>query len=207
MSPGDLLVGAHRDGPGTSTPLRGRWVALRPVTPDDEPALRALLEDAGTAARYRYRGATPGPARFHADLWTGVLTQYVICRANEPTTPVGLASAFAPNLHDGHVHLGAFIDERVRRQAWPAEAFGLFVEHLFRSFDLRKLYLQVNEHNLRPLGSLTRDLLVEEARLREHDFFDGEWSDSVVFALWRDDWFDPRNRHRNLLLARGAAAA
>jgi RimJ/RimL family protein N-acetyltransferase len=172
------------------------------VTPDDEPALRALVESAGTASRYRYRGVTPGPAQFHADLWTGVLSQYVICRVSDPT-PVGLASAFAPNLHDGHVHLGAFIDPAVRRRAWPAEAFGVFVEHLFSSFDLRKLYLQVNEHNLGPLGSLRHDLLVEEARLREHDYADGAWSDSVVFALWRDRWFDPRNRHRNLLLARG----
>ena len=171
------------------------------MTPDDEPALHALVDGAGTTARYRYRGVTPGPARFHTDLWTGVLTQYVICRISDPT-PVGLASAFAPNLHDGHVHLGAFVDESLRRRFWPAEAFGLFVEHLFATFDLRKLYLQVNEHNMRPLGSLTGDLLVEEARLLEHDYLDGQWSDSVVYALWRDRWFDPRNRHRNLLLAR-----
>jgi hypothetical protein len=185
----------------TTTPLAGRWAALRGLGIDDEPAINEILAAPGNLHRYRYRGATPGPAQLHHDLWAGVLAQFVICRRNDPT-PVGLVSAFNANLFDGHAHLGVCLDPTVHRRGWPLEAVGLFVEHLFQCFELRKLYAQLGESTSSCFRSAIGDLLVEEARLRDHHYYAGRYEDSVIYALWRSRWFDPDLHHRRLLLAR-----
>jgi RimJ/RimL family protein N-acetyltransferase len=201
MSRGRLLEGAGQDVAEPAAELRGRWVLLRPVDPTDHPRLAAMMSGASGGPRYRYRGATPGPRQFEADLWTGVLAQFVICRIDDPT-PVGLVTAFNANLSDGHAHFAVCVDPSVQGRGWPLEGAGLFIEHLFRCFELRKLYAQVSELNRGRFRPAIDTLLVEEARLVDYDYFDGQYFDSVIYAVWRSRWFDPGNRHRRLLLAR-----
>jgi RimJ/RimL family protein N-acetyltransferase len=160
-----------------------------------------MMSGAAAGPRYRYRGATPGPQQFEADLWSGVLAQFAVCRVDDPA-PVGLVTAFNASLHDGHAHVAVCTDPTAQGRGWPLEGMGLFIEHLFRCFELRKLYAQVSELNRSRFRPALGDLLVEEARLVDYDYFDGMYFDSVIYALWRSRWFDPRNRHRRLLLAR-----
>lgn len=164
-----------------------------------------MMSGAVSGPRYRYRGATPGPRQFEADLWAGVLAQFAICRLDDPT-PIGLVTAYNASLNDGHAHVAVCLDASVQGRGWPLEAVGIFIEHLFRCFELRKLYAQVSDLNRNRFRSALGNLLVEEARLADYDFFDGAYFDSVIYALWRSRWFDPSNRHRRLLLARRSSA-
>jgi hypothetical protein len=157
-----------------------------------------MVSSPGVGGRYRYRGITPNPEQFHQDLWSRVLCQYVITRRNSDE-PVGLVSAFNGELLDGHAHLGVCLDPRVQGRGWPMEGVGLFVEHLFTEFGLRKLYLQIDAGVVPRVRSLTRDLLAPEVRLAGYHGYGGERRDSVIYALWRERWFDASNRHRNLL--------
>jgi RimJ/RimL family protein N-acetyltransferase len=204
MSHGRLLEGAGQDVAREATELYGRWVLLRPVEPTDHSRLAAMMSGGAAGVRYRYRGVTPGPRQFESDLWSNVLAQFVICRP-DGDTPIGLVSAFNASLHDGHAHISVCVDPDVRGRGWPLEAAGLFIEYLFQCFELRKLYAQVSELNRRRFRPALGDLLVEEARLADFDFFNGEYFDSVIYAIWRHRWFDPTNRHRRLLFARRAA--
>jgi RimJ/RimL family protein N-acetyltransferase len=179
----------------------GRWIELRPITPPDELRIAELVTAGVNGMHYRYRGATPGPDQLHHDLWSGVLTQFMICRRSS-ADPVGLVTAFNADLLQGHAHLGVCLDPSVQGRGWPFEAVGLFVEHLFQRFELRKLYAQMSDHNTGRVRSAIGNLLVEEARLHDHDFADGSHHDSVIYALWRQRWFDSTNRHRLLLMAR-----
>jgi len=205
MSRGRLLEGAGQDVAEQVAELRGRWVLLRPVEPTDHTRLAAIMSGPAGGPRYRYRGATPGPRQFESDLWAGVLVQFAICRHDDPT-PVGLVTAYNASLSDGHAHVAVCVDPTVQGRGWPLEALGLFIDHVFRCFELRKLYAQVSELNRGRFRPALDDLLFEEARLVDYDYFDGAYFDSVIYALWRSRWFDPNNRHRRLLLARRSSA-
>lgn len=173
-------------------------MALRPVCALDTDWLRPLASSPDAGRRYRYRGLSPSPDRFEAELWNDVLCQFVIW-GRSSGRPLGLVTAFAPSLRDGHAHLGVLLSQEVQGKGWSLEGVGLFVEHVFATFGLRKLYIQTS--TLWPTGfdGAIGDLLVEEARLTDHDSFDGRYGDSVIYALWRDRWLSHANRYRNLL--------
>jgi hypothetical protein len=204
----DLAMGCYGQtsalgvrGSKAAEPGAGRWVDLRPVGGDDLEFLRVLASTPGSGPRYRYRGVTPSPERFRTDLWNDVLCQYLLV-GHRSERRLGLVSAFAPSTRDGHAHLGVLLADDVRRRGWALEGVGLFIEHLFNAFQLRKLYVQVSTLWPSAFHRAIPDLLVEEARLIDHDFFAGRYGDSVIYALWRDRWSSPTNRHRALLLRR-----
>jgi RimJ/RimL family protein N-acetyltransferase len=126
----------------------------------------------------------------------GTLAQFVVEQRSTGEV-VGLVTAFGASLRDQHAHLAFFFGERHQGQGWPLEALALFLDYVFTVFDLTKLYGQLSELNLPLLASGLDDLFVEEARLVEHDFYDGRHWDSLILAIYRDRWLAADNTLRS----------
>lgn len=162
-------------------------VALRPIDPGDYAPLRRLELSLTLGPRWRHRGATPSPEAFAQTLWSGVLAQYLV-DVGRGGQPLGLVTAYGADLQSGTAWL-AFA--RFPGTGHPA-AFAIgarrFVDHLFATWPLRKLYAEVLAPNLAAFEGVTDRVFVAEGCHRDHAFLDGSYVDQHLYALWREQW-------------------
>lgn len=167
--------------------LVGRSVALRPLGPGDYEFLRNAEVSEELGPRWRFRGATPSPEMYAQSLWQGVTAQFVIVEAGSPR-PIGLVSLYNVE-HAQETAYFAVADLRTGGGATRVvQGAVLFLSYVFQVWNLRKVYVETYEYNLRQFASLKDRLLIEEGRLRDHFFLGGRYWDLVTLALYRDDW-------------------
>lgn len=170
--------------------LSTRTAGLRAVSSADHDWLyQLLIVEAG--GRWRYRGRTPSPAEFSHDLWQGVHAQFVVVDAED--RPSGLVGTYNLNIQAGHCHL--FAVGAKDRGFVVVEAAGLLVSWAFDEHELRKIWIEVPEFNLRQFASLT-DVAEVEGRLTGFDYWQGRYWDTLILSLTRQRWDE---RHRGVV--------
>ncbi len=166
-------------------PLVGRRTLLRPVGPQDYDFLYSMAVLPENSIRWRFRGRSLSIDTFVQSLWQDVLCQYVI-ESRQNREIVGHVTSFRPEFRNGTAHLGVMVTPGARDQGWPLEGVVLFLDHLFLSYPLRKLYAETLEFNLSLFGAGVGRLFVEEGRLRQDEYHDGRYWDNVFLALYRE---------------------
>ena len=157
---------------------------LTPVQPGDSDFLYWLSCHPETCFRWRYRGAPPSYDRFVADLWSRVLVQFVV-RRSEDGEPVGHVVAYAADSTMRHAYVGAVFAPAHTGTGLPAQAVRTFVDYLFHTFPLHKLYLEVPGYNWAQLASGAGRLFDVEGVLLGHDYYAGQYWDKRVCAIYR----------------------
>lgn len=166
-------------------------IELVPVTAADEPMLLDWFTAPGSFQRFRLRGQTPSPEAFHRLLWDAVLCQFLVCRADR--VPVGLVSCFEADLRNRYANLAALANPAVPTATGMPRGLAAFVTHLFRTFELRKLYAHMLERSYAQVASGDGRLFHIEGRLIDHEYVDGRYEDLVLLAVHRDDWLASRH--------------
>jgi len=130
-------------------------------------------------------------------LWLGVLCQFVIMEIRGGV-PRGTAVAYNADLNHGYCYVGVAMTPETQGTGLAVEAFLLFVRHLFATYRLRKLYMDVPEYNLRPLERAIGSAFLVEGRLRDHTYSQGQYWDRIYLAVYPD-----RVQHLYATLLRG----
>jgi RimJ/RimL family protein N-acetyltransferase len=165
----------------------GRWVSLVPVTNRFVEFLYQLAINEENGFRWLLVGAVPPPDVFQQNLWKGVLAQFVVLERRS-SAPIGVVVAYNPELHHGFAYLGADFLPAVEGTGLGIEAVDIFIEYVFGTYNLRKLYLEVPEYNVPFMSNLAGGVFKEEGRLRQHTFYQGTYWDRHLLALYRDDF-------------------
>ncbi len=182
----DAPVGTPAEGlgaPRTAT----RRVALRVVTPADYPFLFTIATEPAASWRWRYRGATPSPEQFAAELWQGVLCQFMVIR-REGGQSVGLVTAYQADLANGTGYVALLGDRAFDASGLMPEAALLFVSYLLHTWDFRQLYAEVPGYTMDAFASGMGTYFREEGRLVDHSFHAGRYWDLHVLAIHREQW-------------------
>lgn len=166
----------------------GGAVRLRPVMRADYEWLYHLLVVTASES-WRFRGATPSPNEFEADLWTGIHAQFVVSPTDGPRA--GIVGMYKSNLVAGHSHIfavaepafGALVIDGARRMC----------DWAIKEFELQKLWFEVPEFNLGKLESLTRHGTVE-GRLTNFDYRRGRFWDLLIISMTAEQWAARRSR-------------
>jgi RimJ/RimL family protein N-acetyltransferase len=174
--------------PKPSSPLTPVLTAgafeLMPVQPGDTDFLYWLASHPETCFRWRYRGAPPAYDRFVADLWSRVLVQFTVRRSGDGE-PVGHVVGYAADSTMRHAYVGAVFAPAHTGTGLPAQAVHTFVDYLFHTFPLHKLYLEVPGYNWSQLESGAGRLFTVEGVLLGHDYYAGQYWDKRVCAIYR----------------------
>lgn len=185
--------------------LAGPRYTLRALTPEYHRALYELTISRAVNFRWRYHGTIPPFEVFERALHTNVLAQFVVVLTRSPQTVIGQVIAYDGHLQDGTAWLAIVSDPRAG--AGVLEAAMLFVRYVFAHFPLRKLYVEAPAFNLPQFASAASEgLLVEEGRLRDHQYFDNRYWDKVIYALYRDRARAFRNRFEHAFPSVSASA-
>ncbi len=166
--------------------LTGRHVQLVPLTRRDYDFVFDLEVMGPAASRYRFRGTTPSPERFPELMWAGVYLQYVILWRRTGAR-IGTVMCYGADFRNRHARIaGALVADPP--SPYALEGFALFLDHLFRECDLRKVYGDTLEPNAQATWSAVGAIVHEEGRLRDHEFFNGRYRDLLMLAIYREEW-------------------
>jgi RimJ/RimL family protein N-acetyltransferase len=78
-------------------------------------------------------------------------------------------------------------------RGYGREAIGLLLAYAFRYWNLHRVWLETNSDNLRAIRCYRACGFVEEGRLRENEWKDGHYVDTVVMGILRDEWARARS--------------
>ncbi|MEZ4865827.1 MAG: GNAT family protein [Caldilineaceae bacterium] len=73
-------------------------------------------------------------------------------------------------------------------RGYGTDAVRLLLDYAFRHHNLHRVALSVNSTNARAIGAYTRCGFVEEGRLRNHAWSDGQYIDLVQMGILRHEW-------------------
>ena len=164
--------------------LVGRFFRLSPVLPQVVPFLYDLAIAPDVGFRWRYRGAVPSYEKFEADLWQGILVQFVV-ESRDTGQPAGHVICYNPDFGLGHAYVGAAMTSRYRGSGIAVEPVRLFIRYLFDVWPFQKVYFELPEFNYRQFASASTGALHVEARLRNHDYYRGRRWDRLILAAYR----------------------
>lgn len=186
--------------PVTAHPrLRGRHVFLRPLTPVDAQLLyhHELGEDASLS--WRFQGVTPSPEVHARSLWENVLATFVVT-GSDTGSPLGVVSLYNPSLDGGVAFLAAMSLPNGKATGLVVEGCGVFLNHCFWRWPLRKVVIDANADSVRQYESVVGRLFKEEGRLRDFAAVShGEFVDRVFLTLDRERWERERPAFASLL--------
>lgn len=178
----------------------GKRVRLRPVRQSDYSWLYEVATSPEAGVRWRYRGATPSPEGFMTSLWEGVLAQFVV-ESIETSEPLGLVVSYGHSARGLNAYVAVLSAASAAGSGRVLEGAFLLLDHVFSTWNLTKIYLEVPGFNLDQFGSLAELGFVEEARLRDHEWHDGRTWDHYTFALYRTGWEELSDRFSTAISA------
>lgn len=179
----EVPVRPRRHGDPQAPVLDGQSFRLVPPRPDDIGFLYGLAVDPDTGFRWRYRGSVPSFEKFSSEFWTGVVVQ-LVARRIQDDLPVGHVVAYGADMSQGHLYLGAVFLPEYTGTGLAAQAVSVFVRYLFKTFPLRKIYIEVPGFNWAQMASGEGVLFQVEGVFKDHDYYDGQYWDKYYCAIY-----------------------
>lgn len=170
--------------------ITGDRVLLRPVTPDDLPAIyawRTALDTWGattpaapyamTFELFRERAETMAKNDANVDFAVDVAG-----------TLVGRAGLFEFDLLARNAEVGMTFGPEHRGKGYGTETLRLLCDFAFTHRNLHRLWLETLGTNVPALRCYANAGFVEEGRMREQAWVAGEYVDIVRMGLLRSEW-------------------
>jgi ribosomal-protein-alanine N-acetyltransferase len=171
--------------------LIGPTVYLRPLEREDVATLVAWFNDPEvTHFLQRYRPMTrleeeaylERLAHSDSDLALGI----AVCATDRLIGTTGLHHFDNRNRQ---AMFGISIgDKNAWGQGYGKEATRLMVQHAFQTLNLNRVWLHVYEYNERAIHLYQKLGFRTEGRLRQDNFRDGRYWDTLVMAVLREEW-------------------
>ena len=79
-------------------------------------------------------------------------------------------------------------DPEYQGKGYGRDALRVLLNYAFRLRNLRKVALTVSGNNERAIRSYRACGFVEEGRLRQHDWADGQYIDVICMSILREEW-------------------
>jgi len=176
--PADLLAATAND-------VDPDAVRLRPVLPRDIELMYTAATSPERGQRWRFRGETPSFEHFQAQMWNNQRCHFI---AEAGERPFAYFAGYDLSLKSRHCYLAILSLSGRPTEGRVFLGSFLFIEHLFRSFELRKLYIEVAGYNLDAVLGGPQTLFDIEGVLREHEEWHGQLWDNYIGAVSRERW-------------------
>ena len=198
-----MEIKENRSDPQTTPPTRhGRWVKLDPLSPKYHEFLYQFAIELPDVFSWKFQSSHPSFDAFHQRLAEGMLSIFVVVESRT-NAPIGLVTTHQANLQNGTAYLGGGVVSSFRGSGIAIEAFTVYLRYLFKTYNLRKVYVPVPEFMEPRIFSSVGRLLQKEGELEDYVFAAGRWWSQLVFAIYRTEFqkldtsggLRPRGRH------------
>jgi hypothetical protein len=162
-------------------------VFMRPYMPQDEATLYFASMEPSNSFRWRFRGQTVSVHEFSSAISAGVLCHYVFC-STASSELVCYAAAYNYDANAAHCtiavqRLGFDQDH----ETVVVEALGLFLNYLFETFSIRKVFADIPEYNIDRFG-IVQQLVDVEGKRADYYWHAGRYWSELTVSISRDNW-------------------
>lgn len=169
-------------------PWSTNGVLLAPISNFDREYLYQVILNDVPAYSWRGLGPSSSVAQVEQCLSQGVLAQMaVLSQANGEL--LGLAQVGLADFRHGTAQFSCFLRSSAISRLWPLEGFVLFLNSVFQSQPIRKLYCEVPEANIAVFGSGLARLFSLEGSLSEHEWHNGCYRSVSFYGLTREKFY------------------
>ena len=177
--------------------ILGQRVRLRPIEKDDLPRFVKWLADEetrGYLGQHLPYGLTQEEHWYESNLKAGEEQAWAIDAQPTDVTMgpwdhIGSCGFLKINWRNRHAEVGILIGAREYwGQGHGTDAMRTLVNWGFNTLNLNRVYLRVFADNARAIRCYQKVGFVEEGRLRQDDFRDGVYRDTVWMSLLRSEW-------------------
>ena len=110
-------------------------------------------------------------------------------KTEDDWTMIGNSSFHNLDWRNRNAELGIFIGEKSYwDRGYGTEVMRLLLKHGFNTLNLHMIYLRVYEDNRRAIRAYEKAGFVEDGRLRQMIFKDGEFLDVIFMSVLRAEW-------------------
>jgi ribosomal-protein-alanine N-acetyltransferase len=174
--------------------LRGERVVLRAIQRDDLQRLWELFDDLELIARTS--NAPPIPESFQSfEAWfvkdaRDKQDDRFLLAIEVEGEVIGQCGLHWWDRFRGIAHLGISIGRDYWGRGFGQDACRVLVGYAFRHLNMHKICLEVLADDERAVQAYKKVGFLEEGRLRKQAWFDGEYRDSLMMGLLREEWTD-----------------
>jgi RimJ/RimL family protein N-acetyltransferase len=103
--------------------------------------------------------------------------------------PIGLCGLHDLDVKNRSVQLGILLGvKELWGKGHGTEATRLLIRHAFDTLNLNRVWLHVYEDNARGIRAYEKAGFKKEGVLRQDNFRDGKYADTIVMAILREEW-------------------
>ncbi|WP_255595018.1 GNAT family protein [Lysobacter sp. BMK333-48F3] len=174
-----------------SVVLTTQRLSLRPLRPDDAPALLAICSDPQVM---RYWSSPPWEAIGQAEALIArdreamASGQYLRLGIERDGGLIGYCTLFQLDAQNRRAELGYVLAAAAWSQGYMREALRALLDYGFDALDLHRIEADTDPRNRASVRCLERLGFVREGLLRERWIVAGEVSDTALYGLLRQDW-------------------
>jgi RimJ/RimL family protein N-acetyltransferase len=111
----------------------------------------------------------------------------VVIRASDK--PIGVVGLHEPDARNRHAGFGIAIGAKEDwGKGYGTEATRIVVQHAFATLNLNRVWLKVYENNPHGLRAYENVGFKKEGVLRQDNFREGRYWDTIIMGLLREDW-------------------
>ena len=101
---------------------------------------------------------------------------------------IGQVNFMFKESHDYQREIGYVINPAFGGQGYTHEALTAMVTHIFEASDIERVYAKIDARNTASEKVAQRLGMRKEAHHIRDDFFKGEWTDSLIYAVLKSEW-------------------
>jgi RimJ/RimL family protein N-acetyltransferase len=172
--------------------LHGERVTLRAVERDDLPFLHALVNDLDTQWLVSEQPPVPTSlAALEAEFdrsasdGSGAPVRFTVEVDGER---VGRCVVYAIDRYSRNCRIGVTLARESRGRGLGSDVVRSLLDYCFRVLDMHKVALESLATNEAGLATWKSCGFVEEARLREHAWYEGRYVEMVHMGILRSEW-------------------
>lgn len=182
-------------------PIRGERILLRPLTSRDADALVAYRSHRDVCLYVPFEPMT------WADITERLAGQWARteltaegqsltlgAQVEETGQLAGDCTLFWHSREHAGAEIGYVFDPRLGGRGYATEAVALMLRLGFEEFGLHRIIARIDERNEPSVKLARRVGMRQEARLVENEFFKGEWSTELDFAMLKAEWHAAHRR-------------
>lgn len=160
---------------------------MRPILPADHEQLYFAALEPSNGYRWRYRGRTPSIGEFVSGLSAGSLAEFVFASTTDNRL-VAYCVAYEYDANAAHCTFAVQrLDFGAHHDTCVIEAVGLFLNYLFETFSLRKVFADIPEYNFPSFGLLP-GVFRREGEKADYYWYGGRHWSEITISTSRDEW-------------------
>jgi RimJ/RimL family protein N-acetyltransferase len=170
--------------------LTGERVVLRPLSPDDYPALYEWRIEPHTWALQSSSPLWPWTFASFCEVYDGLargkdMAEFAV---DVDGALVGRCGLFAVDELSRNGEIGISFGPPHRGKGYGRDAIRVLVTYAFEHRNLHRVWLETVASNVAALRAYAAAGFVEEGRLREHAWVEGGYDDVVRMGVLRSEW-------------------